>query len=600
MSVIHAPRKPNLDVRVLAFPVVMVLLFSILFFRLWYVQVVKAPELRNKAAASRIVPVKKLAPRGLILDRNGAIVAGVRPEIVVTAKPAVVREHPQVLERVAEILGVDVKRLQRKVDDGAWRPFIETPIFVGASIQAGARIAEEGQNLPGIGVETQPMRFYPDSTSFTHVLGYVATPNEKDLERIARLGVEPADYVGKSGIERALETHLIGRPGIERLEVDVKRRPVRVAGRDAATPGSRIMLTLDGRLQTYARELLESKGYVGAVVAIDPQSGEVLCLTSSPTFDQRVFHGGISESEWKALTDDPKKPMVNRAVYSSYPPGSTFKIVTALAALQRGLFSPSTTIVCDGGLRLGSRTFRCMGRHGPVSFETAMAKSCNVYFYELGRRAGEQALREASAAVGLGQPTGIEVGGESAGIVPTLEWVAKHKDGRWFPGDTLNFSIGQGDLTTTPIQMAHVAALVANNGVAYRPHLLRTVFDSSGEEVVKAATPDPIHRVLAPDTFWAQMRRSLVAVIDSGTAASARIPGVQWGGKTGSAQHTTGQKSHGWFVGFAPAENPRIAICVFVEAAGHGGEVAAPIAREIVKRHLELTGVLGLPEPGSP
>jgi penicillin-binding protein 2 len=589
MAVIHAPRKPELDLRVAAFPVLMAVLLLFLILRLWYVQVVMAPELQQKAEASRVISIQKLAPRGTMVDRNGVPVAAVRPEIVITATPKTVNGSDGVIERVAAMLNTDPVRLQRKVDDTAFRPWVASAIYVGADIEVGARIAEQGEDLPGIGVETQPMRHYPDSKSFTHVLGNVWTPSAEDVERLQKQGLKPANYVGKSGLERAYEAELMGKPGVERIEVDARSKPLRVAGRDAAVAGNQLVLSLDARLQKFATQLFAQHNYLGGVAAVDPKTGEVLCLVSSPTFDQNVFQGGISNQEYKKLFEDEDKPMWNRALFSSYAPGSTFKIVTTIAALQSGIFDPNRTYVCSGGVRVGTHYFKCLGHHGAISFHRALAKSCNSYFYQMGRAAGEDALRKASLEVGLGQKTGIEVGGESKGIVPTQEWYARWYPGqKWYGGHTLNFSIGQGFLSTTPIQMANVVALAANNGINYRPHLVRQIRDSRGQEILKQIEPEILHRIDAPDVFWSTVKSALVDVIEAGTAGSARIPGVRWGGKTGSAEHQRGKQTHGWFVGFAPADDPKIAICVLIEAAGHGGDVAAPIARDIVKRYLDL------------
>jgi penicillin-binding protein 2 len=283
--------------------------------------------------------------------------------------------------------------------------------------------------------------------------------------------------------------------------------------------------------------------------------------------------------------------MWNRATRSAYPPGSTFKIVTTIAAMQAGKFSANLTFHCSGGVKVGNRTFKCLGRHGSIGFQRAFAKSCNSYFYQLGRMAGEDALRTASLNCGLGQSSGFELGG-SPGVVPTNAWVQQHKsDGRWYPGDTLNFAIGQGFLNTTPLQMANVAAMVANDGVMFRPHLLREVKNPQATNIMRKVEPEVSHRIDASPEFWQTLRSALVEVVDSGTAKTAQIPNLQWGGKTGSAEHQRGKKTHSWFVGFAPAENPTIAVCVLVEAAGHGGDFAAPIARDIVSHYLDSSNI---------
>lgn len=562
-------------------------LLSVLFFRLWYIQVVESPVLVERANQTRKTSVAKMAPRGLIFDRQGVPLAGIRPEIVVTAIPAEIKKNPWVIAKVAEILGVEQEKLQRKLKEAQWRPYLGSPIYVGATIEAGTRIAESVDDLPGIGVETLPMRNYPDTKSFTHVLGYVWTPDDKDVKRIEGLGMEPADYVGKTGVERAYENELMGKSGAEELEIDARRRPIRVSGRDAPVPGNQLYLSLDARLQRMATELLSNRGYVGGVAAIDPRTGEVLCLVSSPTFDQSVFTGGLSQSEWDELQNNPKKPMYNRALSSMYPPGSTFKIVTSVAAMETGKFSADTRYFCPGGFYRRGIKLKCLGNHGSLDFQTAMAKSCNTYFCNLGMSVGEDAIRKACLDMGLGARPGLEIGGVK-GVVPTREWiklVARDHKYHWYSGDTANFSVGQGYMSATPIQMANVAAMVANDGIRYRPHLVHAV-KNTYDGAMHTVSPEVANEIKAPPGFWATMKQALQQVVDNGTAATAKVPGINVAGKTGSAEHKKGLKTHGWFVGFAPVENPQIAICVLVEAAGHGGEVAAPIAGDLIKLYL--------------
>jgi len=591
MSVIHAPKQPDLDARLLVFPGVMAVALLALFGRLYYFQIVKATELSERAEASEQIGIDSLAPRGLIVDRRGKMVAGVRPEIVVKGVPDIIRKHPEVLDRVAAILGADKKRLEKKLNDGFWRKHLPTPIYVGASVAAGSKLAEIVDTLPGISVDTQPMRFYPDPTSFSHVLGYVWTPNPKEEKRIKEeFQQKVPPYVGKGGIERAYELDLMGILGREYIEVDARQRPLRIMGRDSGTPGKKLVLSLDASLQKLATTMLTEKGFKGSAVAIDPRNGEVLCLVSNPTFDPSLFLGGISEIEYASLKDDPNLPMMNRAVQTPLAPGSTFKIVTAIAAAKAGLWSEGGTAFCAGGFTLGSKTFKCLGHHGSVSFERAMEKSCNTYFCTLGYRMGREKLVEAAESVGIASRTGIEIGGEDPGSLPNERWLKRNrKPAVWFGGDVVNASIGQGAVGTTPLQMANLMALVANNGVNYVPHLVHATVDPVDGTKVTVLPSKESHRVDLPNDFWVSLRRSLGLVIESGTARSAAIPGLAWGGKTGSAEQRKGRLTHSWFVGFAPLENPTIAICVRVEEAGHGGEVAAPIARELVKRYLAST-----------
>lgn len=597
MSVIHAPKQPELTLRHLVFPFVMAAAFGALLLRLWFLQVVKAEELAERAEHFRRSSVSKLAPRGLIYDRKNVLLAGVEPKIVITAKPSEVAANPWVLAKLAKMLDVPVKKLEDKVRDSSFRPHLPTPIHVGASIQAATRIAESGPHLPGIGVETQPMRFYPDSRSFAHLMGYVWVPSEKDVERMTEFELKPADYVGKDGIEYVYERELMGRQGADRFDVDAFRRPTKLVGRDNAVPGKQLVLTIDNDLQQTAIELLGK--FKGSIVAIDPRNGEVLCLASNPVYDLKLFQGGISPADWKSLNNDPTIPLFNRATQSAYAPGSTFKIVTTLAAARTGIFDPNRTVFCAGGYQVGRRFVKCLGRHGSISFRRAFAKSCNTYFIDLGIRAGERSLKQTALDMGLGVRSGIDLRSESKGILPTDEWLQRwRKDPKWYLGDQANLSIGQGEIATTPIQMANVAAMVASNGRRYRPHLVREIRDAEG--TVEKTEPEVMNTLERSATVWTALRDAMNAVVDEGTAQVARIPGVSWGGKTGSAEHRRGKETHSWFVGVAPADNPQIAICVFVEAAGHGSDVAAPIARDIVRAYLQPAPVAVKPTSKEP
>jgi penicillin-binding protein 2 len=589
MSVIHAPRRPELDPRLIAFPVITFGLFGVLAMRLWYFQVVKAPELVERAEATRVQPTSRPAPRGIIVDRNGETVAGVRPQLVVTAIYDVVskKENAWVIDKVAQMLGADIKKLNAKLQDAKRNRSQPMPIYFNAPNDIGARIAESGADLPGISIDTAPMRSYPDAYSYTHLLGYVGLPNQRDLDRLREKGIDaPAEFVGKGGVEQAYEQELMGQAGEDRTETDAKGRAIRQVGRDAPIPGDQLVLTLDAKLQRYTTEMMKERGYTGGVVAIDPRNGEVLTMVSSPTYDLTMFLGGVSQDEWATLQHDPRHPMVKRPLRSAYSPGSTFKIVTSLAAFRKGIFDPNRPAFCAGGYRLGKRFLKCLGYHGSITFDRALAKSCNSYFCDLGYRAGEDAINSAALEFGLGQPVGIDIHGESPGIVPTKEWLAKSfRDPHWYGGDTLNLSIGQGYIAATPLQMAGLAAIVANDGIGYRPHLVRSFKDPMTGKV-RIVQPEVSHNVPATPQFWDTIKGALRGVVTSGTARVADVPGMEVAGKTGSTEHGHGKTTHAWFVGFAPVENPKIAVCVLLEGAGHGGEVAAPVAAEVIKKYL--------------
>lgn len=607
MSVIHAPTRPQFDLRHGALLIVLGIAILIIFFRLWYLQVMQADALTAKAEVFRTSSVDKLAPRGLIFDREGKLLAGVQPELVLTAVPAVVYKKPVVVQRIfsrfgltlpktqpivlhkiSKLIGVPFKKLEAKVASGNWRPYLPTPIAIDVPIEAASRVAESPDEFPGIGVESQPMRVQTDTVTMSHIMGYVWTPSKGDVDRLEAEKVKPAEYVGKLGIEYVYEKQLMGKAGSEQLEIDAKRRPLRIVGRNNPTPGDRLVLSVSKDLQRYALSLL--KGRTGAIVAIEPKTGEILCLASSPSYDAAVFRGGIQPDEWNALQNNPTKPMLNRAISSRYSPGSTFKIVTTLAGVSAGVWSPGKTAFCDGFYKVGNRKLKCLGRHGYVSFHQAMTKSCNAYFADLGIHAGAEALKQTALDLGLGNKTGIDLRSESKGLVPTDEWLEAQKPPRkWYPGDTVNMSIGQGETAATPLQMANVIALVANDGKSFVPHLVRKIIPSDKKLPPIPIQPTVAHSIDAPPSFWHALKGALGSVIENGTAKAAQISGMRWGGKTGSTEHRRGRETHSWFVGFAPLNAPKIAIAVLVEDAGHGGEVAAPIAKQVVEHYLKLS-----------
>jgi penicillin-binding protein 2 len=588
MSVIHTPRKPSLDVRMLLFPVVLLLSLLVLFLRLWYIQVVLAPELTERAETFGKTYSSILAPRGLIYDRNGKLVAGIQSQLVLTAKPGIVLKNRWVLDKIARLLGeagaktADPERLLRKTKDGSYKPLVPTPIFTGVPIEVAAKITEAGQALPGIGVESQPTRFYPDSESFAHLLGYVWVPSPKDVERARKEGRDLSAFVGKGGLEWVYERDLAGTTGREGLLLDKKGRPVRVVERSTPLPGSQLILSLDADLQKVALQALGN--HRGSVVAIEPGTGEVLCMASSPSFDLSLFRNGISQEDFDQLNNSPEHPFINRAVGSAFSPGSAFKIVTTAAAMRAGVFDPNRTVYCAGGYRLGRQMFRCLGHHGSIQFREALERSCNTYFSDLAMRVGKDTLRKTALDMGFFGKSGLDLPFERTGLIPTDAWL-KRVNRPWVPGYTVLTGIGQGDVLTTPLQMADLAAMVANSGTNYKPKLVRGIRHGANREIELTKT-EVLHSLDLPPTDWAYIQEAMVGVVEHGTAAGSQIPGLTWAGKTGSAEVHGQQKTNSWFIGYAPADDPKIAICVMVEAVGHGSEFAAPVAKQVVQRYL--------------
>jgi penicillin-binding protein 2 len=585
MSVIHQPTRPQLDARALLFPTVLFILLSGLLLRLWYYQVVIAPELADRAQFSNSTSASELAPRGLIYDRNGALLAGIKPEWVITAVPKEIDKQPDTLKKLAALIPADEAKLKAKLEMGRWKPWLPTPICVGASTEVASNIAERGDDFPGVDVRSQAMRYYPDPNSFSHLMGYVWVPSQGDVDRISAMGKEPADYVGKNGLEATYESNLMGEAGMDRVELDSKRRPTKVIGRDAPVPGDQLVLSVDKGLQQEAINALS--GHRGAAIALDPKTGEVLCMASAPTFSLDSFRHGISQADFQSLRNDPGNPFLNRPIQVAFAPGSTFKLVTTIAAMQSGVFDPNRPEFCAGGYKLGNKFIKCLGHHGSITFHRALQKSCNAYFMSLAHRVKREGMIKAALDIGFYSRTGIDLPSERRAVVPTDRFMAKYwPKYSWTPADTVYLGIGQGILAVTPIQMANLIALVANDGINYRPHLVKALRNPTDPSKVQAIPPEETHHIDAPASFWGTVKSALVDVIEGGTAGSARIPGLTWGGKTGSAEEKKGAKTHSWFIGFAPYDNPKIAICVFIEQGGHGGEVAAPIAKRIVQRYL--------------
>lgn len=602
MSVIHAPHKQEIEPRMFIFVGAVGLALVCLLVRLWYLQVVQGAEYGSRAERSRFSTVKTLAPRGIIFDRQGRLIAGVKLENVVTAIPNIVRKEPWVIDKIAALVGGDAKKMRAKVDDGFFRPYLPTPIFVGLPEDVATRIAEAADDLPGIDVDTQSMRNYPNSRDMSHILGYVWTPSQNDLDRInERLNnpdLEPAAYVGKTGIERFMETALMGKPGTERIEVDNRRHPLRVIGRENATPGNKVVLTLDRDLQKFANQTLADTcarypGSGGSVIMIEPKTGEILCMASYPSFDSALFEGGISKDAYEALANDPMKPFVNRAIGNTYPPGSTFKILTTIAAARVNKLDYGAYVTCPGYLQIGNKKMKCENHpRGALNFLEAFSKSCNTYFGGLALKAGWDNIRQTALDAGFGGTYGVDIIGEAGGVVPTDKWIravdhlAPDAPVPFYRGYLVNMGIGQGDLSVTPLQMVQLAALVANDGVNYKPHFVKATIDEKGKTT--PVEPTEAHRIDLPDDFWAHLKSAMVSVVTTGTAHHLNpIDGVSWGGKTGSAENKKGVKTHAWFVGVAPMDNPQVAVVTMIERSGHGGDVAAPIAARLIRYWLK-------------
>jgi penicillin-binding protein 2 len=554
-------------------------LMSILVVRLWQLQVLQGGYYLRQSEENRIRDYTLSAPRGIIYDRKGRPLVSNRPSFTVAVLPLELHDPPQVVPRLASILGITPEEITRRVD--ANRPRLFEPVRIKRDVGSAvvALIEENRLDLPGVIILVEPVRHYLHDKIAAHVLGYLGEIDVEDLAARRNEGYRPGDLIGKAGVERTNEAVLRGVDGRMRVEVDALGRPLRILSRVPALPGRPLALTLDLDVQKAAYDALQATGLgAGAAIAMDPRSGDILAMASLPSYDPNQFAMGIGSTAWQAITADQRKPLLNRAVGATYEPGSVFKLVTATAALDRGIVSRRTMFDAPGYFQLGQWIFRDLKAWGRIDFITGIANSVNVVFYTLGYRLGGEELANYALLMGLGEPTGIDLPGEINGIIPSPATKEQLVGEPWYPGDAVNMSIGQGAITVTPIQVARMIMGIANGGQLVQPHVLLLTYDRDRT----AHRVDPLMQRTVPyrPESLAVLQEGMRAVVDRGSGAGARIEGLPMAGKTGSAENPRG-RPHAWFVGYAPIDIPRLVVVAFVENGFRGGIAAAPVARAI-------------------
>jgi penicillin-binding protein 2 len=554
-------------------------LIGVLVVRLWQVQVLQGAWYLRQSEENRVRDYTITAPRGIIYDRKGRPLVSNRPSFTVAVLPLELRRKDEVLANLSAILDLPVEEIQSRVAANRDRPFAPVRIRRDVGPRVVTMIEENRLDLPGVIILAEPVRHYLFGSLAAHVLGYVSEIDEAELAARPNLGYKPGDLVGKAGVERAYEAFLHGVDGRLRMEVDAVGRPLREISRVPAVPGRSIVLSLDLDLQRAASEGLRASGQKsGAVVAIDPRTGGILAMESMPNYDPNLFATGISPAEWGRLTTDRLRPMLNRAISTAFEPGSVFKIVTATAALEEGIVTRTSTFYAPGYFRLGSWVFRDLRAWGTVNFMQGIQYSINVVFYNLGYRLGGERLAAQAKRMGLGELTGIELSGEVAGTIPSPSTKQDLVGEPWYPGDSVNMSIGQGAVTVTPLQVARMMASVANNGTLWKPHLLLTVVerDRSKTPAVPVVQREGLYRAQT----LAVLQEGLQAAAERGTGRASAVKGLTIAGKTGSAENPRG-KPHAWFAGYAPTEAPRLVVVAFVEHGFRGGLSAAPVVGRV-------------------
>ena len=611
----HWREQRLFDQRAFACAAVMGLATIALIARLFLLQVSRHDYYADLSQGNRVRTEPIPAARGLILDRDGELIAGSQPAYQLELVP---EEVPDIDETLAELVQLnlirteDVDEIGRTIDSS--RTFDSVPIRLRLSDEDVARFAVHRFEFRGVDIKTRQTRWYPNGNVAVHALGYVGAISEQDLKRIDRSAYAGTSLIGKLGVESAFERQLHGVNGSREVLVNAQGRSVERQGAfvpklqsKAPLPGDDLVLSIDLKIQRVAEAALA--GHRGAVVALDPNNGDVLALVSLPGFDPTLFGQGITVAEYRALADDIDRPLFNRALRGTYPPGSTVKPAIALAALTYHAVDPIAHRFCAGSFHLPGSSFIYREyhneHHGAVDLDDAIARSCDVYFYGLANELGVDRMSKFLGKLGFGQPTGIDISGEKAGILPSREWkektFARPVDRVWFPGETVSFGIGQGYLTVTPIELAHYASIVATRGKIWRPRLVTAYRDPrSGELHRIAAVSDGEVPGVAPED-WQRVVHGMIGVTQRGTAAAIGLHAAYtFAGKTGTAQVFTVARTekynaskinerlrdHSWFIAFAPADAPRIALAVLEENGGAGASAAAPIARKVLDAYL--------------
>jgi len=575
--------------------------FLLLLARLWNLQILHGDEMRTMSENNRIRLHRVQATRGTVLDRYGRVLVDSRPSFDAVLVPEDTRNVELTVENLAQLLNQSAADMHALLVQTSSRPAFEE-IVVKRDLSWDEVVAIETHqlDLPGVSLQITPRRSYPLGAKLAHLLGYVgeASPQELALDPRYRMG----DLVGKTGLERRWENYLRGVNGGQQVEVDSVGRRLRVLREVEEVPGDTVRMTVDLDLEAAAAQALGD--HDGSVVAIDPNTGGILAYVSQPGFDPNVFARGVRPEEWRALLTDKHRPLNNRAMQGQYPPGSTFKIVVATAALEEGIINPFTRIHCPGGLQFGNHYFRCWkkGGHGTVNLHEALVQSCDVFFYQVAQRLGIDAIAREARAFGLGMPTGIGLEHERPGTIPDVAWKRQRFKQPWYAGETLSAAIGQGYVTATPLQMANLIATLAV-GKRYRPHFVQQIETPEGE-VVHVEQPEVIGTLNVRQTTLMQVREGLRDVVntDRGTGKKARLDGIEAAGKTGTSQVVKMGKErvkstqlpwqhrdHAWFVAYAPFDAPEIAVATLVEhAEGGGGAIAAPIAHDVMQTYFRL------------
>ena len=565
----------------------------ILLLRLWHLQILEGERMLLLSINNRLRIRTVEAPRGLILDRNGEVIVENRASFDLYLMSEDMPDVEEVTGRLAKILQMSPEEMGQRLSQREALPSQPLLLRKGVDERTVMAIEEQKIDLPGVNLQVRPVRAYPAGGRAATLLGYVSEVNHAQLQSKEFQDFRPGETMGQAGIERRYDAFIRGIDGGEQIEVDARGKVTRLVQRVEPRSGFNLYLTIDKRIQRIAEESFGGKS--GALVAMNPSTGEILAMVSKPSYDPNQFSQRMTPEQWRTLVSDPKHPMQNRGLQGQYAPGSIFKLVTALAALEKRAITPDTTFSCNGLFSLGSHVFHDWkkGGHGTLNLRQGIANSCNIYFYNTALKTGIEEIARVARELGLGATPGIGLGDEAKGVIPSAEARARG-GGEWYPGNTLMAGIGQGMVTVTPMQLVVMVSAIANGGTIYRPWVVRRV-ETLDRESIEEYGPEMVRKVSIDPDNLAIVRQGMQAVVSDGTGGRARIPGLAVAGKTGTAQVVRkggplrgDHRDHGWFVAFASTTDPQIAVVVLVEHGGFGGAVAAPIAKNVLEAWFKL------------
>ena len=589
------------------FAILVVVSFLCLWMRIWYLQILKWQYLTGLSENNRVRMVTLPASRGMIKDRNGETLVSIRPAFNLYLTPEDARNLDSSLDKLAQRISLDREKLKKKI--AQTKSFKEVLIKGDIPREEVAFVEENNMSLPGIRIRAEPLRNYVFNNLASHTLGYLGEISKASLERLKDPAYRQGDFVGKNGLENIYESLLRGKKGYKEVEVDVSGRELKTLRKLSPESGNNLILTLDVKIQEELEKLMTEtaeQNMNGSVVVMKVQTGEIIAITSKPSFDPNKFAAGISPKNWRDLVTDEWHPLQNRSIHGQYPPGSTYKIVTAIAGLGEGVIKPDTSIFCPGHFKLGRGRYRCWKKsgHGFMNLHDALVQSCDVYFYTIGHRLGIDTIAKYAKRFGLGRSTRLGLSQEKKGLVPTTQWKLLNKKEPWLLGETISASIGQGFNLVTPIQQVIMMAAVANRGILLKPYLVKRIEGPEGQ-LRQEFFPEIIGQIGVDPDHLEQVRMALRDVVNGarGTGKKSRLKNIIVSGKTGTAQVVRMKsneelekgeaipvkyRDHAWFVAFAPYEKPVLAVAIIVEHGGHGGATAGPIAGKIFKKYFKL------------